>query len=236
MILAAGMGTRLQPVIGDMPKTLLKFDGRPLIEYTIDSLKKNGITEYIFVVNYMKELLINHLGDGNKFDVSIDYVVQKNPKGGTADSVCQAKNKISDGKFFVVYGDNAFDPEIITDVLEKSRDYDGVLCGREMEDVSQYGTFKIEGDIVKEIAEKSPNPPSKLVFTGLMVLPKEIFLAIDETPLSVRGEKEVTTSINMLAKRGYSFGYVAEKRFWMDPRNEEDLHTVENFYKNLKKR
>jgi len=235
VILAAGIGTRLHPVIGDIPKSLIKFNGRPLVEYAIDALKENGVTDFIFIVNYMKELFFEHFGDGKKFGVNIEYVVQQNPKGGTADSVGQAKNKISEGKFFVVYSDNAFDPEIVRDVMEKESDYDGVLCGKEMEEVSQYGTFRIEGDLVKEIAEKSSNPPSKIVFTGLMILPKDIFLAIDETPLSVRGEKELTTSISMLAKRGYSFGYVAEKKFWMDPRNEEDLKVVENFYKKLRR-
>lgn len=234
VILVGGVGTRLQPVIGEIPKSMLEFNGKPLLEYTLNVLKARDVNEYVIVVNFKREMIQQYFGDGSRFGVNIRYVVQDNPKGGTADAVSYADEKISDKKFFVIYGDNAFDPAILDAILEKAADYDGVICGKEM-DIdkirNRYGSLIIEKDLVKGIAEKSPNPPSNLAFTGLMILPDATFNAIRKTPLSPRGEKELTTSIGMLADNDYRFGYVAMRIFWNDPGTKEDLDIIEEFYR-----
>lgn len=210
-----------------------QFAGKPLLEYTLDALKERGVKDFVFVVNYEKEMIQNHFKDGSGFGVNIDYVVQENPKGGTADAISYAERKVHGKKFFSIYGDNAFDPKILDGILAKADSYDGVLCGKRMEDVTQYGTLKIESDLVKEIAEKSPSPPSNIAFTGLMILPNEIFNSIRKTPLSPRGERELTTSITLSASSGKRFGFFVAKEFWMDPRNKEDMDVIEEFYRKL---
>jgi bifunctional UDP-N-acetylglucosamine pyrophosphorylase/glucosamine-1-phosphate N-acetyltransferase len=234
VILVGGLGTRLQPVIGEVPKSMLRFNGKPLLEYTLNALKECGIESATLIVNFQAKIIRDYFKDGSKFGMKIDYIFQKNPKGGTSDAVSYGEGKVGGEQFFVIYGDNAFDPKILDGILAKAARYDGVLCGNEMKDVRQYGTFKIEADLVKEIAEKSSNPPSKIVFTGLMILPKEIFDSIRKTPLSSRGEKELTTSITLSANNGKRFGFFVTKEFWMDPRNQEDLEEIEKFYKTLK--
>jgi len=233
VVVVAGLGTRLKPVIGEIPKSMIKYNSKPLLEYILTALRDHGIENFVLVVNFKKEVVIDYFGDGSKFDINIQYVVQENPKGGTADAVSYAKGKVQGEKFFVIYGDNVFDPRILDEILAKSDEYDGILCGKEMHDVTQYGTFRIEGDLVKEIAEKSPQPPSKIAFTGLMILPSAIFDAIKETKLSERGQKELTTSIGILSKKGFRFGYVVADEFWMDPRNKDDLNEIEKFYKSF---
>jgi len=230
VVLAGGLGTRLQPIIGEIPKSMLEFNGRPLLEYSLNALKERDVKEYLIVVNFKREMIQQHFGDGSKFGVNIEYVVQENPKGGTANAVSYAAGEIPDRKFFVIYGDNAFDPLILDEILSKADNYDGVLCGKQMQDMSQYGALKIEHDLIKGIAEKSPQPPSNLAFTGLMILPSKIFSAIRRTPISPRGERELTTSIELLAEEGLRFGYVTTERFWLDPKNEEDLEVVKEFY------
>jgi len=234
VVLVGGIGSRLQPIVGEIPKCLIKFNGRHLLEYTIGALKERGVSNLTFVVSYKKEMIQEYFGDGSKFDIKIQYTVQENPKGGTADAVSYADGKVSGGKFFVIYGDNAFDPTILDDILDKVDNYDGVLCGIKMQDVSQYGTLKIEGGLVKEIAEKSPKPPSNIVFTGIMVLPNAIFDAIKLTPVSERGEKELTTSISILASENFSIGYISTEKFWIDARNQDDIDKIEKFYSALK--
>ena len=233
VILAAGEGTRLRPTIGEMPKSMLQFNGKPLLEHILNALRERGVKIFTIVVNYKKERIQSYFGDGSRFNLEIHYVTQKNSNGGTADAVGMAEGNIKDAKFFVVYGDNVFDPEILDEILSKVDSYDGVLCGKEMKDVTQYGTFKIEEDLVKEIAEKSPNPPSNIVFTGLMILPVDIFNAIKETQLSKRGEKELTSSISILASKNSKIGYVSTTKFWMDPRNKEDLESIGKFYRGI---
>jgi len=233
IIVVAGLGTRLQPVIGEIPKSMTKYNTKPLLEYIVCALRDLGVENFVFVVNYKKEVIVDYFGDGSKFGINIKYVVQENPKGGTADAVSYVHGKVRGEKFFVIYGDNVFDPKILEEILAKADRYDGVLCGKEMQNVTQYGTFRIEGDLVKEIAEKSLNPPSKIVFTGLMVLPSAIFDAINKTGISVRGQKELTESIGLLAKKGFRLGYVVADKFWIDPRNKEDVDAIEKFYEQL---
>jgi bifunctional UDP-N-acetylglucosamine pyrophosphorylase/glucosamine-1-phosphate N-acetyltransferase len=233
VVVVAGPGTRLAPIIGEIPKSMVRYNHKPLLEYILTSLRDFGVENFVLVVNFKKEVIIDYFGDGRKFGINIQYIVQKNPKGGTADAVGYAKGKVQGKKFFVIYGDNIFNPEILDEILAKTDRYDGVLCGKEMQDVTQYGTFRIEGDLVKEIAEKSSNPPSKIAFTGLMILPKAIFDAIDKTKISERGQKELTESIAILSKKGFKLGYVAAEKFWIDPRNKEDLYEVEKFYKSF---
>lgn len=230
VILAGGLGTRLRSVV-QIPKSMSQFAGKPLLEYTLTALKERGVKDFVFIVNYEKEMIQNYFKDGKDFGVNINYAFQENPKGGTADAVSYAEGKVRGKRFFVIYGDNAFDPKILDGILTKADRYDGVLCGKKMEDVRQYGTFKIESDLVREVAEKSPNPPSNIVFTGLMILPAEIFNSIRKTPLSPRGEKELTTSITLAASSGKRFGFFVAKEFWMDPRNKEDFYVIEEFYR-----
>jgi dTDP-glucose pyrophosphorylase len=66
-----------------------------------------------------------------------------------------------------------------------------------------------------------------------MILPNAIFDAINETQLSERGQKELTESIAILSKKGFRFGYVASEKFWIDPRNKDDLDEIEKFYKSF---
>lgn len=75
-ILAGGAGTRLYPITAYVPKVLIPVAGRYVIEYVIDYLKTNGIHEIVMLVsNAELELLKNHLGDGKRFGMSVEYSV-----------------------------------------------------------------------------------------------------------------------------------------------------------------
>ena len=224
VILAGGVGTRLQPVIGnDNSKVMLRYSGKPLLQRTIETLKENGINEIVLVVSHQKEKMMSYFGDGSKFGVKIEYVFQKHPKGGTADATGYAKEKINDDKFVLIYGDNVFLAETLEKLIAASKNFDGVMCGKEVENPSNYGILEIENDTVKKIHEKPESPPSNIANTGLFVLPKKIFSAIEKTELSPRGEYELTDSIQMLINDGTSIGCVVAKEFWSDPRSKEEL-------------
>lgn len=230
VILAAGIGSRLKPIIGEgKQKTMLEYSDKPLLQRTVEVLCDKGFTDIVMVVNYMKEQVMEFFGDGSSFGVKIDYVVQPNPKGGTADAVRYVRDKIADDKFLLVYGDNIFDPNIIDEILEKLDHFDGVLCGKEVENPSKFGIMQIEGKHVRKIIEKPEVPPSNLALTGLFILPKEIFSAIDRTNLSSRGEYELTESIQILIDDGAEFSFVIAKSFWLDPRDSEEIKVADVF-------
>lgn len=224
VILAAGMGSRLKPYIGDgKQKAMVEYAQKPLLQRTIEILREKGFNDIVMVVNYMKEQVMDFFGDGSKFGVKIEYVFQENPKGGTADAVRCVEDKIDGEKFLLIYGDNIFDPKILDSIAKKAEHFHGVLCGKRVENPSKFGIMQTDGLHVKKIIEKPEVPPSNLALTGLFILPKEIFPAIEKTKLSTRGEYELTESIQILIDGGMEFGFVIVEDFWIDPRDQEEL-------------
>lgn len=233
VILAGGIGSRLQPVIGNgNSKVMLKYSDKPLLQRTIEILKEKSINEIVLVVSYQKEKIMNYFGDGSKFGVHIDYAFQKCPKGGTADAVSCAREKTNGEKFLLVYGDNIFHPNTLDNLLAAENGFDGIMCGKQVENPSNYGILEIQDGRVVKIHEKPENPPSNIANTGLFVLPKEIFSAIDKTELSSRGEYELTDSIQHLINQGKKIGCIIAKEFWYDPRNKEEIDEANSTIKN----
>ena len=102
-ILAGGAGTRLQPITAYVPKALLPIGNRYVIEYIIDYLKKHGVVELVLLVSDNEfQLLQNHLGNGERFGVQIQYSVAD--RIGTAGALCVA-GKLLGERFVVYYGD-----------------------------------------------------------------------------------------------------------------------------------
>ncbi len=224
VILAGGVGTRLQPIIGNNNlKVMLEYSDKPLLQRTIEILKEKGIKDIVLVVSYHKEKIMEYFGNGSKFGANIEYVFQKHPKGGTADAVSYAKEKIGNEKFLLIYGDNIFHPNTLERLLEASKNFDGVMCGKEVENPSNYGILEIQNGKVEKIHEKPENPPSNIANTGLFVLPKEIFSAIEQTALSPTGEYYLTDSIQILINKGFAIGCVVAEEFWSDPRNAQEI-------------
>jgi NDP-sugar pyrophosphorylase family protein len=102
-ILAGGAGTRLQPITEYVPKSLLPLGGRYVIEYVLNYLHSNGITDVALLIsNSELELLRNHLGDGRRFGLNVEYSVAE--RIGTAGALKAASDLLGE-RFIVYYGD-----------------------------------------------------------------------------------------------------------------------------------
>jgi bifunctional UDP-N-acetylglucosamine pyrophosphorylase/glucosamine-1-phosphate N-acetyltransferase len=235
VILAAGKGTRLLPLTEKTHKGLLLIGDKPLLEHAINALSKNKIKEIFLVVNYRKEDLMKYFGDGSKFNVKISYLYQENPKGGTADAVRYAKGKIKEN-FILLNGDIFFHPSIIEKLIKGYIDCDGLIACKEVRNPQEFGILQIENAYIVKIFEKSENPPSNLANTGIYLLPEKIFEAIEQTPLSKRGELELTDSIQILIDKGLKFKPVIFSEFWIDIGRISDYEEAKKIYKSWEKR
>lgn len=103
IILAGGKGTRLGKLTEEIPKPMLRLVGKPLMEYHVELLKRYGITNIFITVNYLKDAIIEHFGNGEKFGVNIQYFEETQPLG-TVGGVKALENQLSDD-FLVIYGD-----------------------------------------------------------------------------------------------------------------------------------
>ena len=106
IILAGGLGTRLQPYTTFLPKPMLPLGGKPILEHEIEWLKKNGIKEIVLCVSYLRKKIEDHFGDGKKFGVKIDYAISNKPLA-TAGQLKTAE-KFIDDTFVCLYGDSIY--------------------------------------------------------------------------------------------------------------------------------
>ncbi|MCI8466465.1 MAG: NTP transferase domain-containing protein [Lachnospiraceae bacterium] len=105
--MAGGKGTRLQSISKDIPKPMFPIDGKPILEYQIETLKKSGITEVILIVGYLGNIIQKYFGDGQKFGVKIAYLIEDRPLG-TAGALYYLKGNVTED-FVLLFGDLILD-------------------------------------------------------------------------------------------------------------------------------
>ena len=103
VILAGGLGKRLRKRLGDLPKPMIPIGGKPLLEHQVELARKHGFTRITVFACYRADLIQQHFGDGSRWGVEMDYVVESEPLG-TAGAVLAGLNKL-DENFVVLYGD-----------------------------------------------------------------------------------------------------------------------------------
>ncbi len=169
VILAAGEGKRVRPLTRSRPKAMIPVANRPIIEYVIEALLKNGIRDIIVVVGYRKEQVTRFL---NQLEIPIEVVVQTKQLG-TAHALLCAESKIS-GDFLVLPGDNYIDPQSIA----KIKDTPNAMLVKEHPNPSNFGVVLLEDGCVTHIVEKPEHSPSFMVSTGIYSLKKDFFTRI----------------------------------------------------------
>jgi len=212
VILAAGEGTRMRPLTENRPKVMLPIANRPMLEYTIMEARQAGITDFVLIVGYRKEAIIGYFGDGSRFGVHIDYVTQEK-QSGTGHAFGMAA-QICDDRFIALNGDVTVRADHLKKLL--SRRDDAVITVKEVADPRSFGVIETSGSNVVRIVEKSPNPPTNLANAGIYLFDPCIFEAIEKTPLSPRGEIEITDSLQYLIDTGHTIGYEVMSDEWLD--------------------
>ena len=116
VILAAGLGTRLRPLTYTTPKPLLKIGDQTLIDMTLAALPKE-VDEIFLVVNYLREQIIEHVGDVSD-SRRIHYVIQ-DPLTGTGGAIELLKTQLHD-RFLVLNGDDLYSITALDEMLSHS--------------------------------------------------------------------------------------------------------------------
>jgi len=219
VILAAGEGTRMRPLTRNRPKVMLPFGNRPILQHVIEQARDSGIVEFVLVVGYCGETIVDYFGDGSKFGISIEYVMQEE-RLGTAHAIGTASSVINE-RFIVMNGDVMVSSGQMKGLLK--RDEVVVMTTIEVDDPSQFGVLEVEGGCVVGIHEKTKNPPTNLVNAGIYVFEPDVFKAIDQTPLSTRKEYEITQTIQDMINNGIHVGYQVLAEKWLDIGRPWDL-------------
>lgn len=104
LILAGGLGTRLQGVLPDLPKPMAPVRGRPFLEYLIADLKRAELTNIVFCVGHRAAQIEEYFGDGGRTGLNIAYSHERELRG-TAGAVKLAAGKITSENFLLLNGD-----------------------------------------------------------------------------------------------------------------------------------
>jgi D,D-heptose 1,7-bisphosphate phosphatase len=106
VIMAGGKGTRVSSITNDIPKPMIPICDKPILEHQIDCLKRNGLTDIIFVIGHLGGHIKDYFGDGSRFRCNISYYTETDPLG-TAGALYKLKNLSDD--FILLNGDVIFD-------------------------------------------------------------------------------------------------------------------------------
>ncbi|MCU4974964.1 sugar nucleotidyltransferase [Halobacteria archaeon AArc-m2/3/4] len=233
VVLAGGEGTRLRPLTEDKPKGMVEVDGKPILTHCLDRLVDLGADEFVVVVGYLKEKIIDHYGDEYE-GVPITYCHQREQKG-LAHALLTVEEHIDDA-FMLILGDNIFEANLEDVVRRQQEDRaDAAFLVEEVpwDDASRYGVCDTNkyGEIT-DVVEKPDDPPSNLVMTGFYTFTPAIFHACRLVQPSNRGEYEISEAIDLLIRSGRTIDAIALEGWRIDVGYPEDRDEAEQRLQN----
>ena len=217
VILAGGLGTRLEPLTKVTNKHLLPVYHKPMIYYPIETLIDAGVRKILIVTggNNAGDFL-KLLGNGEEFGINdIQYAYQEG-EGGIADALRLAEHFVDSDKFVVILGDNVLDHSIKPYVEKFRKQKAGArILIKQVPDPKRFGVVTLKGDKIVAITEKPKRPASDYIVTGIYMYDASVFDFIRKLKPSKRGELEITDVNNMYLKRNQLY-YDALKGHWTD--------------------
>ncbi len=228
VVLAAGKGTRLRPLTDDKPKGMVEVDDKPLLTHCFEQLAELGADEFVVVVGYLKESIIEHYGDSFE-GIPITYTHQREQKG-LAHALLMVEEHIDDD-FMLMLGDNIFNANL-QDVVRRQREdrADAAFLVEEVpwEEASRYGVCETNayGEIT-DVVEKPDEPESNLVMTGFYTFSPAIFHACKLVQPSNRDEYEISEAIDLLIRSGRTIDAIGIDGWRIDVGYPEDQEEAE---------
>lgn len=107
VIMAGGKGTRISSIASDIPKPMIKIDGKPVLEHEIECLRMQGFNDIIITVSHLGNIIMDYFGDGKAFGVNIEYYFEEEPLGN-AGALFKIKDKLTED-FLLLNADAVFD-------------------------------------------------------------------------------------------------------------------------------
>lgn len=213
--MAGGEGTRLRPMTTSLPKPLLPVANRPMMEHVLRLLRRHHLTETVVTVHFLGSMIRAYFGAGDDLGMSLTYATEEKPLG-TAGSVKNASDAISDDTFLVISGDALTDIDL-TAVIDHHRATGALatVCLTRVPNPLDFGiTILGEGGRIERFLEKPTwgQVFSDTVNTGIYVMEPEILDHIGEAENADWSGDIFPT---LLAKGAPLYGYVADG-YWED--------------------
>ena len=153
ILMVGGLGTRLGNLTKNTPKPMLKVGDKSILQTIVESFTNYGYTNITMCLNYKSHIIQDYFGDGSKFGINLDYILEKE-RLGTAGALSLIKENPVD-PFFVMNGDILTDANI-EDIHNSyvSSNAEALMCVREYNYQVPYGVVKTSNNAIVSIEEK----------------------------------------------------------------------------------
>lgn len=229
IVLAGGLGSRLNPLTKVTNKHLLPVYNQPMIYYPIRTLINAGIADIMIVTggNSAGDFL-KLLGNGKQFGLKhLNYTYQEG-EGGIADALSLVEHFADDSPICVVLGDNIIEGNIRQAALDYEKQAKGAkILLKKVPDPNRFGVPVIEGDRVVRIEEKPKEPKSDYAVVGIYFFDARVFEIIRGLEPSARGELEITDVNNDYIERG-EMTWSELEGWWSDAGTFDSLQRASN--------
>lgn len=225
IILAGGKGTRLPFSADNLPKSLVKIDSKPLLQYQIDWLEKYGLNDIRLSLGYLAKPILDYLKG------KYEYVIEPRPLG-TGGAIKFASKDLKE-EFLVLNGDILTDlnPLQFIDNFKKMPLQNAIVVCKYPEP-KDFGLVEVKQNLVLRFLEKpsveiKKQDSDQFISAGIYILSPDVFKKIHKEVFSV--EKDVFPQLAPEKK----LGVFLHEGFWIDIGTEERLKIVRKIYKNL---
>ena len=247
MILAAGLGTRLQSLTHDRPKALVELNGKPLLQHSIDDLTENGFHHIVINVHHFGEQIIDFV-NSHHFDAEIEISDERNLLMDTGGGIIKASPLFKSSRAVLIHNvdivsnvdfktlgqqflDSGDDAWLLTQDRETNRkllfDGENQLVGWENKAENQFKWVHPEGSALRYF-DNAQGPRlnyKEMAFCGLHFFRSNLFASFEEKPQSV------IDLYLQLAKQNRILSKPIKPDYWFDLGKPEQLKAAETFLK-----
>jgi len=194
LILVGGLGTRLRPALGDIPKPMAPIAGKPFLEYLIRWIGQAGFTHVVLCLGYRADQIVEHFGCGDAFGLKLTYSFESEPLG-TWGAIRLARKYINHPYFVVLNGDSWLQVDLYR-LLDFHLEKNGIssIAAVEVENASRFGSIHLDpSGRVTEFLEKQA-AGTALINGGVYVFSRGA-LEIEGSAAACSLEKEILPAL-----------------------------------------
>lgn len=171
-VLAGGLGTRIRPALGELPKILAPILGRPYLSYLLEWLQRFGARRVVLGLGHRAQAVIDHIRAQPLARIELATIIEPSPLG-TAGAIRFARDELRSDPVLIMNGDSFIDANLcaLIDRHKAAKAAGTVLCA-EVDDAGRYGRVELDraGYICRFVEKDAGFHGSALINGGVYVL------------------------------------------------------------------
>lgn len=243
VILAAGKGTRMKELTNELPKPMLKVQGRPILQHIVEGILTAGIRDVFIVTGFRGEVIEAYFGDGREWNARITCGRQE-VQNGTGKAPEVAKDFVGASPFLLTYGDILVKPDTYQRMIHRFNEsyFSALVTVTRGEDVTKGGINLFDEQFcLRRVVEKPSTAQLEELRrqgllragepawynAGIYIFKPSVFEFTAKLQKSPRGEYELTDAINDLLETKHKIAGLEIQGRWVDVRDPEVLAQLE---------